>query len=209
MLLWDSLVRFLMVVLFMLAQIFGGNLGLAIITLSLAVRLALLPLTVRMALHAQAQRAKLLTLQPEISELTLKYQSDSRRLNVELRKLYNRHGYNPFDKRSIFGGLAQLPIGLGLYSAISRGLGVGGWFLWISNLARPDAILALFIGALTFLVAVLSPELSRQGRIIVAVLPALITVYIAWNLASGVGLYWATSAAVGVLQVGLVRRNCK
>lgn len=209
MILWEGFVRFLIVVLFMLAQIFGGNLGLAIITLSVAVRLALLPLTVRVALHAQSQRAKLQALQPEIRELTVKYESDPQRLSAEMWKLYKRHGYTPFGKWNIIGGLAQLPIGVGLYSAISRGLGVGGRFLWISDLARRDAVLALLIGALTLLASILSPELPRQSRIIITLFPALITAYIAWSLASGIGLYWASSAAVGVLQVGLVRRNSK
>ena len=52
---WNAFVGFLAVVLSMLTTAYSGNLGFAIITLSLITRLALLPLTLRMARHAQAQ----------------------------------------------------------------------------------------------------------------------------------------------------------
>jgi len=193
--------------LFTLAQAFGGNLGLAIITLSLAVRIALLPFTVRLARRAQARRALSLALEPKIRELRTKHQTNPRRLNAEIRKLYRRYGYSPIDGKTFWGGLAQFPIVAGLYSAIGRGLGEGGRFLWIANLARPDAILALLTGALTYLAAILSPDLPQQSRFLVLLIPTLLTIYFAWNLASGIALYWVTSASVGVLQVALVRRN--
>lgn len=204
---WDVFVGLLGALLLMLAQSFGGNLGLAIMTLSFVARVALLPLTMRLARRAQARQVILLALEPKIRELRLKYQSDPQRFHAELLKLYRRHGYSPMDSGGFLGGLAQLPIVVGLYSAISRGLGEAGGFLWISNLARPDPILTLLIGALTYLVSIISPDLPQQSRILVSLIPALATVYFVWNLASGIGLYWVTSAAVGVLQVALVRRN--
>ncbi len=207
--LWDHFVGMLEAALFALAQAYGGGLGLAIITLSLSVRLSLLPVTLRLARHAQAQQAKLLELQPMIRRLRVKYQSDPQRLNTELLKLYRQHGYNPMDSRSLLGGLVQLPFGAGLYSAISRGLGEGGRFLWISNLARPDAMLALLIGALTYVTSVVVPGLPLHTRIVAMLIPALFTVYFAWNLASGVGLYWATSTAAGALQFALARRSSR
>jgi YidC/Oxa1 family membrane protein insertase len=206
---WDSFVGYLVAALFALAQVYGGSLGLAIITLSLSVRIALLPFTLQLARHAQASQRKLHALQPRIDAIRAKYGSDRQRLNAELFRLFRRHGYNPISGRTFFGGLAQLPIGIGLYTAISRGIGDGGRFLWILNLARPDVILALLTGALTYLASVLSPEMPQQVRIVVTLVPALMTVYFVWNLASGVGLYWATSSTVGVLQSALMRRSPK
>lgn len=208
-LIWEHFVGFLVAALFALAQAYGGSLGLAIITLSFAARLALLPFTLRLARRAQARQRKLLALQPKIRQLRAKYSSDPQRLNAELFRLFRRHGCSPLDSRSILGGLAQLPVGVGLYTAISRGLGEGGRFLWISNLARPDAILALLTGVLTYLASILSPDMPQQARAIATLIPALLAVYFVWNLASGVGLYWATSTAVGVLQSALALRNSK
>lgn len=209
MVLWEHFVGVLGAILFALAQVYGGNLGLAIITLSFSVRIALLPFTLRLARRAQARQAMFVALQPEISRLRAKYSSNPQRLNAELHKLFRRHGYNPLDGRGLVGGLAQLPVGAGVYTAISRGLGDGGRFLWIQNLARPDAILALLTGALTCLASILSPDLPQQARLVATLIPALLTVWFVWNLASGVGLYWATSTTVGVLQAVLLRRSFK
>jgi len=55
----------------------------------------------------------------------------------------------------------------------------------------------------------LSPGASYQTRIVAALIPTLLTVYFAWNLASGVGLYWATSATVDMLQSAVLRRSSK
>lgn len=186
-----------------------GGLGPGIVMLSLLVRLSLLPLTVRIARRERERQAALRSLAPIIHKLEAKYHSDPRRLRAELLELYRRHGYNPMDVGSLLESLVQLPIVIGLYTAIKRGLAAGGRFLWISNLAQPDALLALMIGVLTYLASALHPGVPQQTRIFVALLPALLTVYLAWNVASGVGLYWATSTIVGVAESALVRRNSK
>ena len=74
----------------MLTTAYGGNLGFAIITLSLITRLAL-PLTLRMARHAQAQQRILQTIKREIDELKAKYKSSPQKLGTELSKLYQKH----------------------------------------------------------------------------------------------------------------------
>src|SRR6266550_3588312 len=83
---WNAFVGFLAVVLSMLTTAYSGNLGFAIITLSLITRLALLPLTLRMARHAQAQQRILQTIKREIDELKAKYKSSPQKLGTELSK---------------------------------------------------------------------------------------------------------------------------
>jgi len=209
MVIWDRFVMFLAAALFTLTQASGGSLGLAIIILSLSARLTLLPLTLRMARRAQERQTRLLALEPMIRKLKEKYRSDPRRLRDELIKLYREHGVGPLDPGTIFGAFLQLPIVYGLYTAIKRGLGEGGRFLWISNLARPDAILALLFGGLTYLVSTLNPAVPHEIRIVAALLPALVAIWFAWSVASGVGLYWATSSTVDLLQSALLRRSAK
>jgi YidC/Oxa1 family membrane protein insertase len=209
---WDRLVMLLVAALVTLAQAYGGNLGLAIIALSLSVRLALLPLTLRMAQRAQGRQTKFLALQPLIHKLKTKYRSDPQRIRDELAKLYRQQGYSPVDTTALLGSLIQVPIGGALYTAIRRGLGAGGRFLWISNLAQPDALLAFLLGLLTYLVAIISPGASKQLRIVAALLPALFTIYFVYfilHLASGVALYWATSSTVDMLQSAVLRRSSK
>ncbi|HEV2732844.1 MAG TPA: YidC/Oxa1 family membrane protein insertase [Terriglobales bacterium] len=206
MLWWNSFVGLLAAILSLLTTAYGGNLGFAIITLSLITRLALLPLTLRMARHAQAQQRILQSIKREIDELRAKYKSTPQKLGAELSKLYEKHGVKPIDAMNSLGLLVQLLVGAGVYSAIRRGLGAGGRFFWIRNLAQPDAILAVATGVLTATASLLGPHLPQQSRAAIAVLPALVTVAFAWRLASGTVLYWAASTAVSGLQSLLLSR---
>lgn len=197
---WSSFVDFLVMVLVTLSQVYGGSLGLAIVTLSLIVRLSLLPITIRLARRAQERQAQLKALEPEIERLRRRYRSNPERLSSELAKLYSRRGYNPLDAPGILGGLLQLPLFVGLYSAINQGLGTGGRFLWIGNLAQPDWILTVIIAGLTYAMSVTNPNLPQNMRYLFTIMPTLVTVIFVWQLAAGLGLYWATSSAVGLLQ---------
>lgn len=206
--LWDHFVMLLVTALSALAQAYGG-LGPAIIVLSVSARLVFLPLSVRMARRSQDRQATFRSLEPMIRKLKTKYRSDPRRLQSEIADLYRRHGYSPVDTRNLADGVIQLPVVLGLYAAIKRSLSAGGRFLWMSNLAQPDAFLAILIGVLTYFAAILNPGVPQQIRLVAALLPALLTAFLAWNLASGIGLYWASFAAVGVLESGFFRRSLK
>jgi YidC/Oxa1 family membrane protein insertase len=202
---WHSFVEFFATALCMLAQVYGGNLGLAIITVSIVTRLALLPLTLRMARHAQAQQKMLHDLRHDIAALQARYRSNPHRLRSELSKLYQDRGVKFMEGLNLLGGSIQLLVGAALYSAIKRGVGRGGRFLWIQNLAQPDPILAIAIGVLTFIVSLVGPHLPQQPRFAITVLPALLSIALAWRLASGVALYWASSTVVSGLQAFILR----
>jgi YidC/Oxa1 family membrane protein insertase len=206
---WDSVVGFFAVLLGSLAQMYGGNLAWAIITLSILTRLALLPLTLRMARHAQAQQRLLHRLRDQIGALKKRYKSDPAELAAKLSELYRRHGVKPVDGRNLAGGALQALVGAGLYSAIRRGIAQGHRFLWISDLARPDGILVLATGAITLFASIVGPHLPGQSRAATAVLPAILTVVLAWRLSSAVVLYWASSAAMNWFQSLLLRRSTR
>lgn len=204
---WNNLVGAVAVVLCTLSQIYGGNLGMAILTVSIIVRLALLPLTLRIARHAQVQQKLLLRLKTQIAGLEKKYKADRQKLNLETGKLYRENGVKPLDKYSLIGGLVQLAVGAGVYSAIRRNMCSGGRFLWIRNLSQPNALLVLLTSAITFIAAGIGQHLPEQNRIITSAIPAIMTVIVAWRLSSAVVLYWAASAAANGLQSLILRRS--
>jgi membrane protein insertase Oxa1/YidC/SpoIIIJ len=138
---WMTLVSAVESAITLIAAATGGNIGLAIVTVSVALRVALLPLTIRLA----------------------------------------------------------------LYSAISRGLGAGRRFLWISDLAKPDLLLVAITGALTYWtnIAGASRDVTRTA----AVISAALTIAIMWRVSAALGLYWASSTAVGAVQAFWLRRR--
>lgn len=204
---WNHLIGSLAALLCTLSQLFGGNLGWAIITVSVLVRLALLPVTLRMARHAHAQQKILARLKDEISALRRKYRKNPEQLAHAMRELYQKHDIKPVDGGSLFGGVLQFAVGAGLYSAIRRGACDGGSFFWIRNLAQPNALLVLLTAGITFVASAIGPHLPGQSRVLSSALPAIITAFVAWRLSSAVVLYWAASAAMNGAQAVLLRRS--
>jgi YidC/Oxa1 family membrane protein insertase len=205
--LWLDLVSIVQSVITMIAAATGGSIGLAIITVSVSLRLALLPLTIRLARRAEAQRRIFEKMKPELERLKERLRDKPERLAAETLALYRQHGVKPLDSGS-FGMLAlQLPLVSALYGAISRGLGAGRRFLWIADLAKPDFILVAITGALTYFTTLFGA--SRDVTKTAAVLSAALTIAIMWRVSAAIGLYWMSSTAVGAVQALWLRRDRK
>jgi YidC/Oxa1 family membrane protein insertase len=204
---WNNFVGILQTFLLLLTQLSGGNLGFAIVALSCSVRFALLPLTLRIAQRMELRQRKVQALQPQLDHLKARYADQPDRLARETFKLYRDHGVGFFDATSIGGTLLQMPFMAGLYSAISRGLGSGRAFLWIRDLAQPDILLGVIIGLLTFGMTALAPGLQPQTKLIMLIMPAIITFAIVFQMSSGLGLYWTASNGVGLVQSLILRRS--
>ena len=96
---WSSFVDLLRVVLFALAHVCGGSLGGGIIMLSFIIRLALLPLTLRLAMRARDYQDAIRRLGPELEKLRRRHANDRVRLaqatQERLALLYNSQGLRP------------------------------------------------------------------------------------------------------------------
>ena len=90
--------------------------GLAIILLTLATRVILLPLSIK----STRSMREMQVIQPEIKRLQKKYKGDRQKLNTEMMALYKEHGVNPF------GGclplLLQMPVFIALFQVIQKPL---------------------------------------------------------------------------------------
>jgi len=192
---WSSFLDLIRVVLFSLAHVCGGSLGGGIIMLSLLVRLALLPLTLRLALRAREHQAVLRGLEPQLAALKKRHAEDPLALARAQRDLHAANGVGIMPKGSLLGTMVQMPIGAGVYEVIRESTLRAARFLWIGDLSRPDA-----------LVASVAAGSSSGSSKVAAALAAATTFLIAWRLSAGVGLYWMASNVVGVVQSLLVRR---
>jgi len=207
--LWNAFVNLFQTVLFLLWHMYGGNMGLAIITLSAIVRIILLPLTLKLSRRAIAHQLLMKKLEPELQRLRTKYKDNPQRLAQETFALFKRHGTHPIDKRSIMGILIQAPIVLGLFNAIKRGVRVGGRFLWIADISKSDLLLTAVVGILTYISMSVSPNLTAQNKTFYVLLPTIITVFFISRIAAGIGLYWATYSFIGILERIILRYNLR
>jgi len=120
-----------------------GNAGLAIVLLSLAVKLLMTPLT-RLAERWQGEVNRIHgLLQPELDQIRQQYRGEeAHRLTLAV---YARHGISPwFSIRSLAGFLIQIPVFIAAFHMLAGNIALAEEsFLWIADLARPDEWLRL------------------------------------------------------------------
>lgn len=115
------------------------NYGIAIILLTVVVRLCMLPFSIRQAKSAAAMQA----LAPEMAKLKEKYAGDMEKQATAQRELFAKHGINPMGGCLLM--FAQLPVFIGLYRCLATDIDLREAALipgihWASNLAGPDEL---------------------------------------------------------------------
>jgi YidC/Oxa1 family membrane protein insertase len=115
------------------------NYGLAIIMLTVVVRLCMFPLSRKQAQNAQMMQK----LQPEMKAIQAKFKKDPEGARKAQMELYSKHNYNP--AQACLPMFIQLPIFMGLYRALQVNVELrdaplfpSTWIRWCSNLAAPD-----------------------------------------------------------------------
>ena len=157
----------------------GAAWGLAIIGLTIVVRLILMPLTFRQFRSAQAMAA----LQPHLKELQRKYKGDKQKLQQETMRLYQANKVNPF--ASCLPLILQIPVFISLYWAIrgasyldpasTRALHDAS-FLWLNHLGKPDTTYILLIlyvvSQLVSTELMMTPSTDKQQKWLMRAMPS-------------------------------------
>lgn len=113
----------------------GVPYGLAIVMLTIIVRGCMFPISKKQALSAKRMKE----LQPQLMELREKYKDDKQKLAQAQMELYRKANFNPF--AGCLPVFLQLPIFIALYQALNNWVDLRmASFLWINNLAAPDAL---------------------------------------------------------------------
>lgn len=216
----------------------GNDIGLAIVALTLLIRLVLYPLTMQ---SIKSQKA-LQDIQPKVKELQNKYKDNKEQLAQEMMKLYKEEKVNPMS--SCLPLLIQLPFLFAIYRVFLDGLTADNFDLLYSfvaspehinpvsfglvDLSSPNIIIALLAGAAQFwqtkmLVAKRAPNindkaiegakdenmLAGMNKQMTYFMP-LITVVIGATLPGGLALYWLfTTLTMGIMQFVVFRQKNK
>lgn len=196
---------------------FIPNYGLAIIVLTVLVRVVTAPLMVNQMRSAERMRA----VQPKMKALQERFKDDRQRQSEELMKLYREEGINPL------GGclplLLQFPVLIGLFYALRSSIGLrhAHFVSWIDDLSQPDLLftlpgldfpvrlLPLLMGASMFVQQKMTPTTGMdpvQARMMLVMMPAMMLL-ISYTFPSGLVLYWTVSNLLGIAHQTWIRRQ--
>ncbi len=173
-----------------------GSYGIAIILLTIFIKIVLLPLT----LKQDKSMKEMKKLQPKIEEIKKMYSGDPQIMNQKTMELYKEHKVNPA------GGclpiLIQLPILWALFGVLRKeGVIPDESFLWFT-LAAPDKfyILPVLNGVVSFVQQkIMGTSDNPQMKNMMYMFPIMM-VFISYKLPGGLQLYWLVSSLTAVIQ---------
>ncbi len=192
--------------LYSMLEKFGvGSYGLAIIVLTVIIKIILYPLTAKQIKSMKAMQE----IAPKMKKLQEKYKDNPQLLQQKMIQLYQDAGVNPM--AGCLPMLIQMPILMAMYYTFFKFDYGGGApsFLWVPNLSETDPtyILPLIAAGTTFLMQKISTvEVTQQTKIMMIFFP-LFMGFISLNLPAGLVLYWVTQNVVQILQQLLIYRN--
>lgn len=186
---------------------FVGNWGLAIIILTIIIRLLTWPINKKVYVNSERMKE----VQPVLNEIREKYKDDQQRLAEETMKVWKEHGVSPLGCLPMF---LQFPILLALYYMILNSVEIyhADFALWYTDLSAPDPyfVLPILMGVVMFaqqsFMTIDTP--NKQMAVMMKVMPIMFTAFMLF-LPSGVVLYYFLSLLIGLIQQFLIKRQFK
>ena len=212
----------------------GADVGLAIVILTIIVKIILLPLSLKAAHTQHAMRQ----LEPELTRIKEAHKDNREELAKKTMSVYRDAGINPF--ASIFLALLQIPVVIALYLAVYSGGGVrlpevniallysfvptpehlSMLFLGFTDMAAKSVALALIAGVTQFIYGYLSlppspaktdtapnfkDDLARSMNLQMKYVMPIIIFFVAYSVSAVVGLYLVVSNLMSIAQEYVVR----
>ena len=178
--------------------------GLAIILMTLVIKMLMYPLTVKQVKSMKGMQI----LQPKMKELQTKYKDKPEKLQQEMIKLYKETGVNPM--AGCLPLVLQMPIFIIIFYGLRDFTFNGATsFLWLTDLAQPDPLYILpVLSALTtyYQQKQTSTEMNQQAKMMLMFMPLFIG-YISTTFSSGLVLYWVTMNTVQIVQQWWMSRD--
>ncbi|MCK6446879.1 MAG: membrane protein insertase YidC [Planctomycetes bacterium] len=205
-----------------------GNWGVAIILLTLTVRLILFPINRKSQTAMARYQKKMKRVQPELDALKKKHANDPQKLRQEQAAMMQREGLFP-----PLGGclpiFLQIPVFFGLFSALRTAIELrqSPFCLWMTDLAKPDRFMELgwnlpfgihveHLNLLPPLMVVLwvwqqllmpKPTDEQQAKIqkLMVFMPIMMGFFL-YEYAAGLSLYMITQSIFGILEMTVVKK---
>lgn len=221
--------------LILLVILFGGNAGLAIVFLTILVKIVLLPFTAKMIKSQVAMKA----IEPKLQKIREEHATDKQMQSKKTFELYKEHKVNPFT--GCFLLLIQFPIIIALYQVVLGGFAprpellygvihfpeqISTMFLGM-DITQRSIVLAVIVAGLQFLQAWLAGRNTTQTAVATSTSGAnnmqadlqksmqtqmkyflpLMVGFISLRLPAAIGIYWAVNILMTIAQEYYIRNR--
>lgn len=191
------------------------NYGVAIILLTILVRLIFWPLTRK----STEGMKKMQEIQPLMKEIQAKYKDNPQRLQQETWALYKEKKVNPLS--SCLPMLIQIPVFIALFNVLRSAVELRyAPFLWICDLSEPEGLLAAYLpfGGLNILPILMAVSTGLQSyftpsagdknqqKMMTVFMPVMMLVMF-YSFPAALSLYWFLSNLFSIVQMWLIRRQ--
>ncbi len=201
---------------------FLHNYGLAIIVLTILVKILFWPLTHK----SYKSMGEMKKLQPRLMKLKEKYKNDRQAMNKEMMTLYRTYKINPMS--GCLPMIIQLPVFFALFRVLGSAIELrhAPFFLWIDDLSAPDRlfsfpfsvplmsppygipVLTLLMGASMFLQQKMTPAPGDPAQAKMMMFLPLIFTFFFINFPSGLVLYWLVNNLISIgQQYHIIKRS--
>lgn len=206
-----------------------GNYGVAIIVLTILIRLVFFPFMHRSQLKMRVMQENMKRLNPKLKSLKERFQKLERaavqkggagarakvrqQMNEEMMALYREEGINPFASMSgCLPLLAQMPILYAFYTILTLAIDLrhAPFMLWVQDLSVQDPyyVTPILMGATMLIQQWMTASMIADPvqRRMMYFMPVMFTWFFL-NLPSGLVLYWLVNNLIGILQQYLVNKE--
>jgi len=199
------------------------NYGVAIILLTILVRLMFWPLTHKSTISMR----RMSEIQPKIKDIQKRFKDNPQRLQQEMMTCYRENKVNPM--ASCLPMLVQIPVFIALFTVLRSAVELRyAPFLWIADLSEPEAlgadswfpwfgglnILPILMAATMALQSALTPSPSmgdedkaKQQRMMMMIMMPVMMLFMFYSFPSALSLYWTLSQVVSIAQMWWIRKK--
>lgn len=206
-----------------------GNWGIAIIVLTLLIRMAMFPLSRRSQVSMQKYSRQMMRLKPKMDALKERYGQNRKKMNEEMMKLYREEGVRVFPAGCLIMFL-QMPVFIGLFYALRSSIGLRhSSFLWAADLTAPDRlagplanhgipllwdplflnVFPILMGITWYLSSAMAPKPAdpqqAQTMKMMRWMPIIFSLLL-YNYAAGLALYMVVSSTWSIFEMKVVKK---
>jgi YidC/Oxa1 family membrane protein insertase len=192
-----------------------GNWGIAIILLTIVIKILFWPLTAK----SYKSMEKMKKLSPMMQKIREKHAGDKETMNKEIMGLYKTYGVNPAS--GCMPILVQLPVFFGLYQALMTAIELrhssfitylpGTDWLWLADLSAKDPtyITPLLMGATMFIQQKLTPAAGDPTQQKIMMFMPVVFTFLFLQFPSGLVVYWLVNNVLSIAQQWMMLRKVK